>query len=326
MRIEAKSSEKAQRSLNFAGSAFLPSLASLRFFAALYVACWHVSLVWQNFSFFAAFSRAGWIGVSFFFILSGFVLMWNFNIDGNKKDFICRRIARIYPLHWLCLFIVIALYLATGKGMSGYHGNYIETFANFLLVHDWVLIGNIAQTWNGVSWTLSCEWFFYLVAVFLFMRMLKARHELHWILISLWILLVMLNIISLTQGWAGMSKFMHMHPVFRLFEFTVGAYGAMLVKNGFKFRNRFFALTLSTVPIALYCLLGSRPYGNFLISAVMPGFLLLIISFANLDISAQKLWTHSTRLVLLGESSYSFYMLHAIILGVTNSFILRRIL
>ena len=244
---------------------FLPSLTSLRFFAAIYVACLHCEHHWRHYSIFSTLASAGWIGVPFFFILSGFVLMWNFNADISGKDFIFRRFSRIYPLHLLFLLIAIALYLATNQLMAGYPGDYIDTLANLLLVHAWLPFHPMPQTWNGVSWTLSCEWFFYISAPFLFRWMLKSRDNrsslLFW-LISIWIILLTSNIAAATRNLGWMNYFIHMHPSIRLFEFLVGAYGAILVKTGFVFCNWFFALTLSIAPIILYCLAFPK-YGNF---------------------------------------------------------------
>ena len=55
----------------------LPSLTSCRFFAALAVVLHHSGATGSAYE---AVGKAGWMGVSFFFALSGFVLMWSFDI------------------------------------------------------------------------------------------------------------------------------------------------------------------------------------------------------------------------------------------------------
>ncbi|EJH3465427.1 acyltransferase, partial [Escherichia coli] len=90
----------------------LNSLTSLRAFAALGVFFSHMAVI-QNSSnrdFASSFEyfKLGYSGVTFFFILSGFILTYSFTIslrngNGSFVDFLAHRVFRIYPVHLLCL-------------------------------------------------------------------------------------------------------------------------------------------------------------------------------------------------------------------------------
>lgn len=103
---------------------YFPSLDGLRFFAFLLVFFHHTtfyinSTLANNF-FFSFFNKNGWIGVSFFFVLTGFLITLLL-LDEKKrngffsfKNFLIRRALRIWPLYYLALifgfFIIPFLY------------------------------------------------------------------------------------------------------------------------------------------------------------------------------------------------------------------------
>jgi peptidoglycan/LPS O-acetylase OafA/YrhL len=78
----------------------LPALTSLRFFAALHVVCFHF-LAFKIVSgerWLGQISSIGYVGVSFFFVLSGFILVYTYaGRDIPARDFWRARFARIYP-------------------------------------------------------------------------------------------------------------------------------------------------------------------------------------------------------------------------------------
>ena len=78
------------------------TLTSLRLFFALMVFGAHCYVVDSTFS--THFYKEGFVGVSFFFILSGFIIAYNYQQKlverkVSKRQFWVARIARIYPLH-----------------------------------------------------------------------------------------------------------------------------------------------------------------------------------------------------------------------------------
>ena len=88
------------------------TLTSLRFIFALMVFGAHCYTIDKFFD--THFFKEGFVGVSFFFVLSGFIIAYNYQKKFSenkiaKRAFWVARIARIYPLHWLTLFIAVAL-------------------------------------------------------------------------------------------------------------------------------------------------------------------------------------------------------------------------
>lgn len=94
----------------------LDALTGLRFYAALLVFAFHISLsrfyignpdIVEPLQF--ILKNGGWFGVTFFFILSGFVLMWSARAGDTPGRFIWRRIAKIVPNHAVTFVIALAI-------------------------------------------------------------------------------------------------------------------------------------------------------------------------------------------------------------------------
>ncbi|WP_368784602.1 acyltransferase family protein [Arthrobacter sp. 4R501] len=99
----------------------LNSLTGLRFFAAMAVVLYHVHLYFPAVSDSLAIFGYGYTGVSFFFILSGFVLAWSHRPNFRPGRFYWNRVARIWPLHLLTMLVAIwipALSVASNPGGS----------------------------------------------------------------------------------------------------------------------------------------------------------------------------------------------------------------
>lgn len=146
------------------------ALDAYRFLAAALVAVGHFDdgfqLGLERFSPLAV--RFG-LFVDFFFILSGFVIGLNYQgritSASSYGDFIWRRLARLWPLHLLVLVFFGSLGLA--GHMVGYVFNYPETFAlqgfpwNIVLMQAWGPVWH--QSFNVASWSISAEFFVYLL-------------------------------------------------------------------------------------------------------------------------------------------------------------------
>ena len=87
----------------------LHALTTLRFFAALHVVLFHMRVIgilpggpWW----FHNFASIGFVGVNFFFVLSGFILVYTYDgPDLNVRKFWWARFARIYPAYILSLVV-----------------------------------------------------------------------------------------------------------------------------------------------------------------------------------------------------------------------------
>jgi peptidoglycan/LPS O-acetylase OafA/YrhL len=305
------------QTVNVLPSKQLPSLTSGRGIAAMWVVLHHACLVWGGSL--LALGDVGWIGVSFFYILSGFVLTWSFKDSAPLTEFYVHRIARIYPVHLVTLAISIAAYAAFHTPFGGYVGSPLGTLANVFLIQDW-FIGhpNVRQAWNGVSWSLSAEVFFYVLAPLLIRTLIRCSPQ-RLLDICLGLLLAHLLIAACIAhlGLAKLEDFMIYHPIARLPEFIYGIAAAVFFQRGFR-------LHLSAVigfglflPLALYCWVTPESRSALLmIDLGVPAFTALILRGATKDLERPIYQSiHHSFLNTIGDSSYSLYMTHAILLA-----------
>ena len=133
------------------------SLQSIRFVFALMIFLHHTV---------SPITTLGAFGVSFFLVLSGFVLMYG-NKGGidNKRDystFFLKRLKKIYPTHILCLFLAIFISIWTGKVQ-----NWVHLVTNVFLIHSWIPNSSFYFSGNSLSWYLSVMVFCYAMFPFL---------------------------------------------------------------------------------------------------------------------------------------------------------------
>lgn len=136
----------------------------LRGVAALMVAIAHLHAVENRLGgtpLLGQWALAGFGGVDLFFVISGFVMVWVTRADQGKPaalpGFWFARLARIYPLWWLVLSVLVAVWLVKPDWVYSSHGSSPELWKSFLLVPDKEL------PLHAVGWTLIHELWFYLV-------------------------------------------------------------------------------------------------------------------------------------------------------------------
>ena len=108
----------------------------------------------------------GAIGVTFFFILSGFLLAYGYKKrlmtrEISTSDFYKARAVKLYPLHILCFAAVFLL------GIRNFvTADLPKAVLNLFLLQSWVPSPDYYMSYNAVSWFLSDELFFYLMFPF----------------------------------------------------------------------------------------------------------------------------------------------------------------
>jgi peptidoglycan/LPS O-acetylase OafA/YrhL len=257
------------------------------------------------------------MGVSVFFVLSGFILSYNYlGRDFTKRDFWSARFARIAPVYWLSL-VLTAPYLAAEILRQKY-----PLSAHLILTPLFLQSWNpaAALVWNPPAWSVSTEAFFYLMFPF------AARPLVSWFnkrpisrLTILWIASAVPSVLytvlhmagfgiqSSTAAWAKTVTF---NPLFRCPEFLFGICIGAGFCNGWRIPFPKLVTPCCVVSICSLLVVAQRSKypilhtGLFAPILFAPVFGLLILS-----IGSDDGWLDWKPLVVLGEASYSLYIL-----------------
>ncbi len=280
----------------------LKSLTSLRFFAAFWVFLFHLrSRLEYEANWFWDVVENGARGVDFFFILSGFVIfhVYEPQISAGRfsfRDYLIKRIARIYPLHlaMLVLFVLVAL-----VGNNPIRG----LLPSITLLHSWGITGG--EVLNAPSWTLSAEIFAYIL-----FGLLVFRSPPTWMLLAVFVVTAIgAHFCAL---YIGKEAFLHLAWDFGSVRIIPTFILGMLLRRLLPLISMQIGMLLGVLGLGLFLLrAGSQNVGY----EILIPFSLLIVSGARL--SDQKwLPTNSQILTYLGEISYSTYMIHIFAIAV----------
>ncbi|GIH09338.1 acyltransferase [Rhizocola hellebori] len=303
----------------------LDALTGLRFIAAFMVFVFHAALLFVfadiNASLFLMdiAGTAGHVGVSFFFILSGFVLTWSMKSGDTAPKFWRRRFFKIAPNHVVTFAIALVC-----LGLAGTLDGVPQTLANLFLIQSWFPDLSYVGSVNDVTWSISVEALFYLSFPLVFWLVTKIKAGALWptaiVIAALSVLMpvVSYNFLpsepqmawgpaSFTQVW-----FVYMFPVVRLLEFTLGILLARIVLNGKWFKLPVVVAAL--LAIGGYILSLNVPFLYGYVAATVVPLALLIPSVASIDIAGKRSILNSRLAVWLGEISFAFFLLHHLVL------------
>ena len=167
----------------------LPALSGLRAFAALNIVFYHFSNP-KWFGPFAPIVDNGYTSVSFFLLMSGFILAYNYSDRAqsgqlNVKHFWIARFSRLYPVYIFGLIVSLGMLMAEWHVRT--HGEFaLGVVLTPLLLQGWV--PNLATFWNTPAWTMCTEAFFYVIfPVVVCWRRPKSWRGLIGLLALLWI-------------------------------------------------------------------------------------------------------------------------------------------
>lgn len=156
------------------GVGHLDALTGIRGIAAWMVVLYHVRLSLTELlpDWLIAAMAKGYLAVDLFFMLSGFVLWYNYAErlrQGGMRSaghFLWRRVARVWPLHLfiLALFVVYAMAVAARGGDTSAYP-LAELPLHVFLMQCWGFTGELA--WNDPAWSISTELAAYLVFPFM---------------------------------------------------------------------------------------------------------------------------------------------------------------
>lgn len=302
----------------------IESLTSIRFLAALMVVFSHMGFLANSEStllksLYDNVFYEGYIGVTFFFILSGFILSFSYTARiKNKKikkiDYIISRFARIYPLHILTFLISLPLvFYAIYKSSD----EFLTLIPNLLLIQSFIPSSEFFFSANAPSWSLSNEMFFYLL-----FPLLIFRNSFFILTISLFIALFQVYISHSSLSQAQQHYWIYIFPVSRLLDFMTGIllyrlYSYMKDKDIKINPDRFQVFSILFLIMAIAMKGNIAQAYRFDLYYIIPmSFLIFSFAYSEGKISAFL----STKIfILLGEASFSLYLIHQLVIRYISS-------
>jgi peptidoglycan/LPS O-acetylase OafA/YrhL len=271
------------------------------------------------------FIRAGYLGVPFFFVLSGFILA-NVYCSGsgpiNKRAFAVARFARIYPafLAGLLLMLIgpyshiLQGYVQSGHGLRAI----FEPIATLLMLHSWTF--GSYMSWNGPAWTLGCEAFFYLLFPFIApaIARLSAKGAFS-VMVGAFLVSSLRFLDADAMGWFATRT-----PIGRLPEFVFGiALWVLWRERGGVSQRSGLAIAMvgAVVACIAFAFHDEVPRGVLDACTLAPVFGLLIYGLAcvHVDVTTRAFKVAD----FLGEASYAMYIMQLGAMGLAVKFITR---
>lgn len=170
-------------------------LDPLRLVAALMVLIYHYSIFFNTNNLpdvLASATKFGYLGVVFFFLLSGFVITASAQGRGALAFLVARGI-RLYPAFIICLLVTVAAIYFTGHGLL----SVTQIAANASILNDYLKIPNV----DGVYWTLQAELKFYGC---IFLLIATGLFNFYRVWLSIWLLVAILHFYTnqpFFMGW-----------------------------------------------------------------------------------------------------------------------------
>ncbi|MBZ5677955.1 MAG: acyltransferase [Acidobacteriia bacterium] len=289
-------------------------LTGVRAFASWWVVLFHLrgiiaDLLLTPRSGLVSVLAGGNFGVDLFFVLSGFVLAYNYHdafpvLTGRLYGrFLWQRLARIYPIHCLGLaiwgmFLVANSFLKHKQAIAGnFSGKALV--AQIFLVQAWSIPD--VFSWNYPAWSISMEWMAYLGFPFLIRYIIRRRSS---------IAIPAIAVCVLGLGAPFLMNLPAEHFVRIISEFASGCLLYMLFARGFG--QRFLSSWVAPISFLVAVGFGYR-IGHF----VMPVFIVLIYALL-FDRGAAAAVFGSGWCMYGGRVSYSLYMVHAPVISACH--------
>jgi len=299
------------------GRQHLPTLTGLRFLAALVVFGYHavILLAGSAEGLVRAVFDHGRLGVSFFFLLSGFIVTWAWRSGDTAGAFWRRRLARIYPSYLVALVAAAVVLRVVGpRPTAGVLG------LNALLLQSWVPERSVFFGGNDVGWSLSCEAFFYAAFPALLAGLAKldarARRVLQAVVV---VLVVAVGIWAAATvpddyfGAGGPTVFVaYVFPPVRALEFVLGITLALDLKEGRRLRVPWGAAV--ALAALAYTVARLVPTGLDFAAVTIVPFALLLQVAAQRDLDGRPTVFAHRWVVVLGEWSFCFYLVHRLVM------------
>lgn len=276
----------------------LYGLTIFRFVAAFYVFIFHCNIRYPLAApqWIVSIIKNGAIGMTFFFVLSGFVLAWA-SRSGIREKYFSLRIARIYPAYIMMGIVSLPfLFEYDHKKIISY------VFLYFTSTQSW--FPSTFNAWHfGGSWSVSTEMFFYLTFPLLFP--IIKRNPIFTLLISYIATSLIIPISLQISGSAEFPQY-YISPIHRLPEFTIGVALGCLYSSGLRI-TKFKSTLLVASLLALFFISPEHNKGwmrNNYITVLSTGCIIYCLSCMKFNLNKLTI-----PFVYLGKISYSFYLM-----------------
>ena len=316
---------------NNAKRAELSALTGIRFLAAFLVFIFHVQLQigtpYLKFRIDNIVSQ-GALGVTLFFVLSGFLLTYSHLKDFNEKKipskayyrkFIIKRLARVYPAY----IVGLLLFALVSVIFESYPTNFFSTaLLDVFMVQSFFPALEMAW-YGGGGWSVSVELFFYLLFPFVLPLLLRIQKK-----ETLLLLLSALIILSSVPGvlhnlFSGVIKDQHIHVYafapLRFPEFLCGIITGIFV---FQFDWRIsgnIAGLLLLVLAAYLMIIGGKLHEYTVHNIVaLPAIMSLMCLCGQGRVPSAMQWLNSSVMQYLGKISYCFYIIQLPLLFIIS--------
>lgn len=301
----------------------LNALTGLRCFAAINIVLFHFSNP-KWFGFMAPVVDAGYVSVSYFILLSGFVLGYNYNARARAGEldrvrFWEARFTRIYPIYLLSLILSLGT-LAREYGSHTHAMFWTGVVLTPLLLQGW--IPAVATFMNTPAWTMSAEAFYYVIFPWLARWKRPESVAPHLAkMAGVWLLGMIPGVLYMVfnpDGIAHPDRWSYGHWLWAL-KYTPYAhlasfiFGVMLAElDELIPRRGWLRLSLGLGGfIGIYGLLMLGPLVPYAImhdGLLMPLFACIVLGLAGENRLSRILGVRP--LVFVGEASYCLYLLH----------------
>lgn len=294
----------------------LPSLTGLRFWAALLVVLYHLSAQVGPIPGVDWLVEYGRTGVTFFFVLSGFVLAWNYLDQPTRPTvFFWRRFARLWPLVAVTGVLSLVAFRHIGTPVDPWQASTTFTFLQAWQA-EWV------KGANAAAWSLSDEAFFYLVFPALLLVAAARRGRM-----TLWVAVVAAQVgvwvLFASQGWAPWV--LDYLPLSRVVQFVVGVLCGVAMRRGMRAPVDYRWAVVMVIGFHLFLQVWEnaaidwdRGWGPYSGSQwwSMPFFALLIMGAAQRDLDGKSTGVTGPVWIRLGHWSYAWYLIHEVVVRV----------
>jgi exopolysaccharide production protein ExoZ len=248
-------------------------------------------------------------GVHIFFVISGFIMVYTSFRRGGAENFdastfILRRFIRIYPIYWVCAAAYIVLYQIIWEVRLG---------SAYDIIGSLLLVPGYSSFIIGPGWTLAYEVYFYICfAIFMTLGLLRGL---------LTMTLFFLLSIAVGAQFTFQSAIPNVITNSLLLEFLAGAWIAYFFVWGVHLST---TLSRTFVVLAVGLFIGSLAFGYRRIPTVLTWGIPSAFLIAGLVFIERRgaLPAFIERCAFLGNSSYSLYLLHVLLIDLFLGFTL----